>query len=110
MKYNKNVKIDKTSATIVITVTCEKKKYAVDDDYIFEEDVTLWIPENLKNKIKLIEKPKTYISNLNYYDHSTVGVWKFSIIEEKKVQKRARPSTRKKSQPTTKNTPSRKSE
>ena len=90
MKYNKVIEVDKDKKTIKISISCKSKKYAVDPDFIFNEDIELLIPDEYRGKTTLLESPGKFISNLNYIDHATEGCWLYKIKEENK-----KPTTRK---------------
>ena len=94
MNYNKTIKVDKDNKTIKIVISCDSKRYAVDEDFIFCEDVESLIPNEYKGKVKLLEAPGKFISNLNYIDHATEGCWVYQIKEDIKKTTPRKQTTR----------------
>ena len=83
MSYNKTVNFDESTRVLTITIDCGKKKYAIDEDYIFEEEIGQHIPDEYRGKVTGISSPRKYVSNQDYFDHDSVGVWKFLVAEDK---------------------------
>lgn len=101
--FEKSVEINKEEKTITITVSCEKRKHAIDQKAVFKESLETLIPEELRNKVNLISKPNKPVSNLEFIDHANVGIWVYSFNnDEEKVparrtrQRKTRNSTTKK--------------
>jgi len=94
MNYEKTIKLDKENEIIKIIISCTPKKYSVDEDFIFNEDIRLLVPDEYKDKTTLLESPGKFISNLNYIDHATEGCWIFRIKKEDKKTTPRKQTTR----------------
>lgn len=95
--FTEKVEVDEKSGTIKITVSCEKRKLAIEEKIVYTTKVETLIPEDLRNNFRLVSKPDKTVSNLTLKDHTNVGHWIFKSIEIKKPQK----TTRKKKPSTT---------
>lgn len=93
-KFTELVEVDLKEKQIKITVSCKERKLAVEEKIIWEKSINELVPEDYKNKVKLISKPSNTISNLNLSEHSNTGSWIFSILEEKKSNQPTRRKTR----------------
>ena len=98
MNSNNNIfteKVEITNDIITIQVECEKRTHADIRKRIYRENnVFDLIPQELKNKVILIEKPEKKVSNINSSDFVACGCWKFKINEENQETTKARPATK----------------
>ena len=93
MNYEKIIKLDKENEIIKIIISCAPKKYSVDEDFIFNENIRLLIPDEYRDKAILLEAPGKFVSNLNYIDHATEGCWIFRIKKEEDKKTTTRKQT-----------------
>ena len=84
--FNKDV--ERQDDLLKITISCERRPTIFDKKRIFRENVLDLIPDDLKNKVSLLDEPKMTISNLFYEGHSNVGTWTFQINKEKPQQEK----------------------
>jgi len=95
MTFKEEVKIENEKLTI--TVSCEMRKFSIDPKLFYERKVEELIPEELRNKVRLISSPVNKVSNTNYANHAPRGQWIFEIIkpESKATNKKTlKPRTR----------------
>ena len=84
--FNKN--IERQEDLLKITVSCERRLTIFEKKRVFRESVIDLIPEDLKDKVILLNEPEEIISNLLYEGHNNVGTWTFQIKKEKPQQEK----------------------
>lgn len=80
--FKEEVVVDEESNKIIVTVSCEKRKLALDPKQKYKKNIISLIPEKFQNNVELISQPENPISNMRYEDHRRVGVWVFSIRKD----------------------------
>lgn len=71
-----------TNNKLTIKVTAEKiRKFSFEEKKVYRKDITCLIPQELRNKIKLLSEPKKLISNYKDSNFFQSGIWQFEIIE-----------------------------
>tara|TARA_Y100000114_G_C11758956_1_gene328440 strand:+ start:2718 stop:3023 length:306 start_codon:yes stop_codon:yes gene_type:complete len=82
MKFKKNIKI--LEDKLIIEVSCGKQVYSSENRFVFEEDIWSLVPDELREKAKLISSPQKQVSNVNRQKYTTFGRWEFLIEEKQK--------------------------
>lgn len=100
--FKEEVIVDEKSNEIKITVSCEKRKLAIDPKRKYEKNVESLIPEKFQNNVELVSQPSGPVSNMRYQRHCTTGVWVFKIKPARKEststtsrRRRTKPATKK---------------
>lgn len=104
VKFTKLVEVDLQQKQIKITISCDKRKLAVEEKAIWKGVVNDLIPDDYKDKVRLISKPSATISNLDLLQHSNTGSWVYSIIEEESSPEQPKRPSRRRSRRKTKTT------
>lgn len=90
-------KVEINENTLKVHVSCELRAYVGVHKKIYKESSLLnLIPEDLKDKVKLLSSPEKQVSNINKPQFSTSGTWVFTIIKEesKTPEKKPAPAKR----------------
>ena len=91
-------KVEINQEKLIITISCAHRRDATELKKIYNGDVNLLIPDELSNRVTLLDSPLKPISNVKKSSFSNVGVWTFKITQKPAPRKK----TRKSSTPTTK--------
>tara|TARA_B100000427_G_C15401517_1_gene547868 strand:- start:108 stop:446 length:339 start_codon:yes stop_codon:yes gene_type:complete len=86
--FVEEVEINNEKTEIKIIVSCEKRKLATEEKMVYTGEVLKLIPEQFKDKVKLISSPVKKVSNLNFLDHTNIGLWIFEIREKRESEKK----------------------
>ena len=80
--FKEEVKVEKESITI--TVSCVKRTHIGEKKAIYEKNMQLLIPEDLRSRTVLVSCPQLRVSNINNSNvYTNVGVWEYKILNDK---------------------------
>lgn len=81
-----------------ITISIEKRAYAMEEKLIYTGDHRQLIPKDLLDKVKLVSAPNKKISNMNRQKYTNTGTWVYEIEKpkpptRKRTTRKQKPST-----------------
>ena len=80
--FKEEVKIEKESITI--TVSCNIRTHIGEPKAIYEKNIEILIPEDLRQRAVLTNHPQLRVSNINNSDiYTNIGVWEYKILNDK---------------------------
>ena len=86
--YKKEISLDKKNNMLYIKVSYDTRSYPSEKKLIFKESIFNLIPEQYKNKVKLISSPVKLVSNIQKEKYINSGTWAFSLDLEPKQRRR----------------------
>lgn len=90
--FNRTVNLEKDK--VIVRITCNKRAHINEPKVIFKEAVEDSIPEELKNKVKLVTSPEEILSNMSIPGHSQECTWVFEIVKQQKNSPQRPPARR----------------